>query len=52
MIKTTNITIPNTGDLDNTRIEEILTEKGYNLIRWAIIESTKEFITLTVSYIE
>jgi len=36
--------------LDNIAIESYLNSLGYDIIRWAIVSTTEETLTLSVSY--
>ncbi len=52
MITTKTIKLKKPNEFDNLWIEKTLSELGYEVIRWAIIDITATEITLCVAVIE
>lgn len=52
MITTQTVKLKKPNDFDNLRIEKQLSDMGFNVIRWAIIDVTGTELTLIVSHSE
>ena len=52
MITTQTVKLKKPDDFDNLRIEKQLSDMGFNVIRWAIIDITETELTLSVSHSE
>lgn len=52
MITTQTIKLKKPNDFDNLRIEKQLSNMGFNVIRWAIIDITDTELILSVSHSE
>lgn len=50
MITTATVKLKKPKELDNLWIENELSEMGYNVVRWAIIDICDEELVLTVSH--
>ncbi len=52
MITTQTVKLKKPNEFDNLRIEKQLSDMGFNVIRWAIIDITETELTLSVSHSE
>ena len=52
MITTQTVKLKKPGEFDNLRIEKQLSDMGFNVIRWAIIDITDTELILSVSHSE
>lgn len=52
MITTQTVKLKKPNEFDNLRIEKQLSDMGFNVIRWAIIDVTETELTLSVSHSE
>lgn len=52
MITTKTIKLKKPNEFDNLRIEKQLSDMGFNVIRWAIIDITETELILSVSHSE
>ena len=52
MITTQTVKLKKPNEFDNLRIEKQLSDMGFNVIRWAIIDITDTELILSVSHSE